>query len=73
MRLLVSAVLVAAGAVMIGAVDGSVGGIAARTIGAFLIILGAVYALLTVLLSRKRGVSPARIGEDDEITVGPHR
>ena len=73
MRLLVSAVLVAGGAVMIGAVDESVVGIAASTIGAILIILGAAYALLTVLLSRKRGGSPARISEDDEMTVGPHR
>lgn len=74
MRLFVSAVLVATGGIMIAAVDGSVRGVEANTIGAALVLLGLVSALVMLMLRESRGgFTRSDAHEDDHPTVLPRR
>jgi hypothetical protein len=74
MRLFVSAVLVAAGAIMIAAVDGSVRGVEANTIGAVLVLLGLVTALVMLVVRASRGgFTASDAHEEDHPTVLPRR
>jgi uncharacterized membrane protein len=73
MHLLLSALLVGAGAVLVAAVNESVRGIEANTIGAVMILLGLSYALVALVISRTRADFAARPVEDDEPEVFPRR
>jgi drug/metabolite transporter (DMT)-like permease len=62
MGLLASVLLIALGAILLLAVDGSVGGVDASTIGVICLVVGAVGSVASfVLSSRSRGA-----GDDDE-------
>ena len=71
MRLLGSAALVAAGAIVIVFVGGSLRGVDVNTIGAVLLFVGFVAALVVVSRRAARG-APAR-RPDDEPGVYPRR
>lgn len=73
MHLLLSALLVGAGAVLVAAANGSVRGIEANTIGAVMILLGLLYALIVSVISLTRADLAAPAVEDDEPQVFPQR
>ncbi|HYZ91455.1 MAG TPA: hypothetical protein VFA34_03565 [Actinomycetota bacterium] len=73
MHLFISAVVVVAGAILIAAVDESVRGIEASTIGGILVLLGLVYALGAFLLRQRRHEFDTRRPEDDEPAAFPRR
>jgi hypothetical protein len=73
MHLLLSALLVGAGAVLVAAADESVRGIEANTIGGVVILLGLLYALVALVVSGTRAHFAARAVEDDEPAVFPRR
>ncbi|HEX7255041.1 MAG TPA: hypothetical protein VF236_03865 [Gaiellaceae bacterium] len=72
MRLLGSAALVVAGAILILFVSGSVRGIDANTIGAILLLVGFVSALAVVALRTAREEG-ARRADDDQPAAFPRR
>jgi hypothetical protein len=73
MPLFASGVLVAGGAILILAVNGSVRGIEANTIGAVLVLLGLVSALVILLFRANRDRYTGRVGDDDPPAVLPRR
>jgi hypothetical protein len=75
MGLILSAAVVAAGVILITAVEGSLGGVAANTIGAVLVLFGLLSALIILvvgaMMRESTAIPPAR--DEDEANVFPRR
>jgi hypothetical protein len=73
MALLLSVVVTAVGAFLLWGVDRSIGGVNANTIGAILVVLGAIGALMSLVLRSRssRYVDRDYDDDDERLTTRP--